>query len=377
MSTGSATVNSATVLTGDQWNGIASGALIFANGPTTVAAGKVGVCTGDVPSYVAYDNADGTPANGEDWGPASSDWKLRKSGSSWLIIGDAQTEPDVVLAFKHDPPGNDGKKGSCCAGCDETDCFESGVSLYSSATCPEGMGTYNAVFPDAAFSSVSPDIGGTQVLDYYSGDLYYGPDVTINGSTTRWVLDVGARTLAINLNDGTQICFKKSDDWCCLCPNEMKLCCGPHPACVVETGVVAICVNPGGLDYTSDDIVVACADNPVPQTLPAVAFGGSPSPCVFAGNLGFDMNYDPGAGAWVGVFAGCENGDAITVTLACVDGNWSLSSDACGGSQSMSMGGNGTNAVAILDVMNGNCCSASTSSDEPCSFQIQVTILNN
>lgn len=54
-----------------------------------VADGENGVCCDRGDPYALYDSADGTPAAGEEWGPLSGSWKLRKAGSGFLILGDS------------------------------------------------------------------------------------------------------------------------------------------------------------------------------------------------------------------------------------------------------------------------------------------------
>ncbi|HEY1191393.1 MAG TPA: hypothetical protein VGE74_27410 [Gemmata sp.] len=54
-----------------------------------IPAGGKGQGTLDPRAVLAYEEADGTPAAGEEWGAASGSWKLRKGKSGWRILGGA------------------------------------------------------------------------------------------------------------------------------------------------------------------------------------------------------------------------------------------------------------------------------------------------
>ena len=73
------------------------------NGPHDVTAttGR-GICTQDYPATALYDSADGTPANGQVWGPGTDTFKLKKHFQGYVVVGDVDTTATtcvVVLTF--------------------------------------------------------------------------------------------------------------------------------------------------------------------------------------------------------------------------------------------------------------------------------------
>src|SRR6266700_6989666 len=88
-----------------------SGRGIYAfNGPQAVPAGGTagpdsvtrGLCSQDYPAFALYDSADGTPANGEIWGPGTDTFKLKKGKPGFLIVGGVDATNKVVTVT---PPG--------------------------------------------------------------------------------------------------------------------------------------------------------------------------------------------------------------------------------------------------------------------------------
>lgn len=71
-------------------------ALIAGNFVQTAKSGYETQVSFDFPLYLKYDAQDGTPANGEEWGPDQSG-KLRKGKFGFIVIGDADTDREVVL----------------------------------------------------------------------------------------------------------------------------------------------------------------------------------------------------------------------------------------------------------------------------------------
>ena len=54
-----------------------------------VAAGELGRCTLSWPAWVLYDEDDGTPLAGQQWGPYRDTWKLKKRYTTHTILGRA------------------------------------------------------------------------------------------------------------------------------------------------------------------------------------------------------------------------------------------------------------------------------------------------
>ena len=77
------------------------------NGLTPCAANAKGVCTFDVPTWVAYDTADGTPGNNDRWGPVVGSFKLTKKSIGFVVIGGAAS--GKVLVDRDLAPQIDGK----------------------------------------------------------------------------------------------------------------------------------------------------------------------------------------------------------------------------------------------------------------------------
>lgn len=86
------------VLNGNQPNK-ATNVLVAINSPTPVEAGKKGLCTFATLSWCAYETGDGTPSNGENWGPDNGTWLMRRDqGSLWHVIGADSNNGRVLMA---------------------------------------------------------------------------------------------------------------------------------------------------------------------------------------------------------------------------------------------------------------------------------------
>lgn len=74
---------------------------IIFNGPCEIPNGLKGIATADMPAAVRYDTADGTPVNGDEWGVAASDWKLRNARSGFLIQGVMDATVGIASAVRN------------------------------------------------------------------------------------------------------------------------------------------------------------------------------------------------------------------------------------------------------------------------------------
>lgn len=75
--------------------------LLAITGNETVKADKKGSCQPIGPVFLmAYDTADGTPANEQNWGADNGTFKLKKNfgGGNWAVIG-ADTENEIALVM--------------------------------------------------------------------------------------------------------------------------------------------------------------------------------------------------------------------------------------------------------------------------------------
>lgn len=72
---------------------------LIVNGPMPIPAttNARGRATWIFPTFCAFKSSDGTPAAGDNWGPVSGSWELRKVGSGFTVLGGA-TSDGVVLA---------------------------------------------------------------------------------------------------------------------------------------------------------------------------------------------------------------------------------------------------------------------------------------
>lgn len=71
---------------------------VFAlNGDMETGAAESGWCTQDWPAYALYDSADGTPANGDVWGPGTNTFKLKKGNPGFVVVGEVDTTNKIVL----------------------------------------------------------------------------------------------------------------------------------------------------------------------------------------------------------------------------------------------------------------------------------------
>jgi hypothetical protein len=62
------------------------------NGPSAVADGAGGICTLDFPAWALYDDGDGTPGNGDEWGPGTDTFNLRAAGTGYIFTGAIDTD---------------------------------------------------------------------------------------------------------------------------------------------------------------------------------------------------------------------------------------------------------------------------------------------
>ena len=95
--TGTIAVGNAKLLAGAKPNTYGSQYMHYVNGPKAVTAGSIGRCRDDDSVRALYDDADGTPAAGERWGPRAATYKLKKNTGGWMIEGDADTTAKTVL----------------------------------------------------------------------------------------------------------------------------------------------------------------------------------------------------------------------------------------------------------------------------------------
>jgi hypothetical protein len=100
--TGETTSNDQAVLTGDQPNTYGSQYSHFVNGPIPVDAASgatksYGVCTIIGRVCAAYTVGDGTPAFGEQWGPRTGTWLLKKNTGGFMVMGNVDATAGVVI----------------------------------------------------------------------------------------------------------------------------------------------------------------------------------------------------------------------------------------------------------------------------------------
>lgn len=62
--------------------------LFLINSGSVIGIGDYGMgyAPMEMPYWVYYDTADGTPANGEQWGPGAGSWKARKNKTGMLAL---------------------------------------------------------------------------------------------------------------------------------------------------------------------------------------------------------------------------------------------------------------------------------------------------
>lgn len=68
----------------------------YFNGPIKIASGLYGLCTRSPAAAAVYDSVDGTPAFGEQWGPRSGTWKLKKNTGGFEVLGVTNTTDKIV-----------------------------------------------------------------------------------------------------------------------------------------------------------------------------------------------------------------------------------------------------------------------------------------
>jgi len=79
----------------------ADGMDVVINDGVNIPQNGFGTCTRDFPANVLYNQPDGTPNNGEVWGPAANDWALHKAKSGFLIDGAATAQAPFIVLAKH------------------------------------------------------------------------------------------------------------------------------------------------------------------------------------------------------------------------------------------------------------------------------------
>lgn len=62
---------------------------LLVNGEVAIRAGKTGIGTPGLRCVVAYDQADGAPVVGDDWGPGADTWLLKKGNTGFFLWGAA------------------------------------------------------------------------------------------------------------------------------------------------------------------------------------------------------------------------------------------------------------------------------------------------
>jgi hypothetical protein len=261
---------------------------------------------------------------------------------------------------------NGGGPGSCCAGCDPFNC-DAGTDVPGCDVCPTSSGTWNVLFPSSAFEDCVAGIGGVQVLDHYAACTWRGPDVTVGDLTSRWELSLGEDVSTLTFNLGPyvgQICYHLYGPFCCLCEQEFRICCGPHPACI-HSFPQTICVSPGG-GAIGPYPNVNCGGLLVPGmlTVTAPTFGTTGS-----------LFYDPTSQTWTGKVQLITGGSCVRnfvyVTVSCINGQLQAAGnpesntqeDMCGTSNAGSGDLTGTSPNwGSFDVLTGpDCCVASGS----------------
>lgn len=84
-------------------DGLCERTIIAFNGEKPVPNGESGLCSQDFPTFAMYDPADGTPANGELWGPLDT-FELRKYQPGFRIVGDVINTANTVAKIVPDMP---------------------------------------------------------------------------------------------------------------------------------------------------------------------------------------------------------------------------------------------------------------------------------
>lgn len=88
--------------------------LCVANGPIQIPYGGESQCNWDSPLVVLYDPADGTPTLGQEWGPKTGSWALRKKGNDgvnfwgegFIVSGGADAVTSTVHVMRRASPGS-------------------------------------------------------------------------------------------------------------------------------------------------------------------------------------------------------------------------------------------------------------------------------
>jgi hypothetical protein len=87
----------------DKPNSVANRQLLI-NGPIAVPAGKYGRGTLDLPAWILYDTASGTPSLGDSWGPKNGAWKLSIHRPGFTVVGGAVAADEVVYCERENTP---------------------------------------------------------------------------------------------------------------------------------------------------------------------------------------------------------------------------------------------------------------------------------
>lgn len=132
-------------------------------GPVPALAGDGATATNDFPAWALYDDGDGTPAVGEEWGAGASSWKLRKGKTGFRVCGTPDTTLKVVPVERSVGSGG----GLFAANLTEA----TGAASWQSRTISAGSwtdgsptGTNNAYPVQIGGSAFTPDATATTIM---------------------------------------------------------------------------------------------------------------------------------------------------------------------------------------------------------------------
>jgi hypothetical protein len=133
---------------------------VWFSGPGPIPIEGYGHATRDWPAVALYDSADGTPANGDEWGASAGSWRLRAARAGYRVLGGstpqtAGTGRVVVEPMPADGGGGGG--GSECCGCLECTRFwpaelaiEVQLDEYESIDVPPSLSSYLSTYQSTA-----------------------------------------------------------------------------------------------------------------------------------------------------------------------------------------------------------------------------------
>ncbi len=127
----------------------ANGEHAWIAGAVPVLAGDGAQVTNDFPAWALYDDGDGTPAVGEEWGAGASSWKLRKGKTGFRICGTPDTTLKVVPVERKPAGGSGLTIGTATLAADYTIVATTGV--------PEDSGL-SITLPSAGYYLIGLDI---------------------------------------------------------------------------------------------------------------------------------------------------------------------------------------------------------------------------